>query len=384
MIKTMKKFKRGICGVFLILLLPAVVCIAAYRTHTEIDSGMFFAAYPNIAGTRMDGCDACHISIVAPPPGEKGDFPVKLSSCDSCHIITDYGRKPGETINAYGKDYLGAGRNELAFKAISESDSDGDGWSNAKELEAATNPGDPSSNPGMKLAPHKVITFDELKEKQTPVYDQTIFVNVSKSKDGDSYSDLRGFMLYDVLKYAGISEKASSVDVISIDGYAATFSVEQLKRSYPQAVPVFGFDKETFGECGWVRYGSKNLKEGVPLPNANVLLTFEINGEEYEPAKINEQGRLSGAGPFRVVAPQMKNPGLPDNSSKATEECAKTTPETYRYNRGYEKNADYCVKSTIAIRVNPLPEGSMDIDWPGFAKKAIANKEIVVFGALGE
>jgi hypothetical protein len=33
--------------------------------------------------------------------------------------------------------------------------------------------------------------------------------------------------------------------------------------------------------------------------------------------------------------------------------------------------------------VNPLPQGSMDIDWPEYAQKAIADKEIVIFGALG-
>jgi hypothetical protein len=331
----------------------------------------------------MDGCDACHVSIVAPAPGEKENIPVKLSSCDSCHLITDYGRKPGDTTNAYGKEYLKAGRDMSAFAAIADSDSDGDGWSNSDELEAATNPGDPASNPGMKPAPYRVVSLAEMKEKRLPVQDQTIFVNVAKSKDGDSYSDLRGFMLLDVLQYAGMSKNASSVDVISVDGYAATFSVEQLKRSYPQAVPVFGFDKESFGECGWVRYGAKNLKEDVQLPNANVLLTFEINGDEYEPAKITEEGKLTGAGPFRVVAPQMKNPGVPDNSSKSTEECVKSTPEIYRYNRGYEKNSDYCVKAVVAIRVNPLPQGSMDIDWPEYAQKAIADKEIVIFGALG-
>jgi hypothetical protein len=175
---------------------------------------------------------------------------------------------------------------------------------------------------------------------------------------------------------------ATSVDVISLDGYSATFSIEQLRRSYVQAAPVFGLGKETLGECGWVRYEAANLKEGMPLPPADVLLAFEENGRRYEPARINEQQRLVGNGPFRVVAPQMKNPGLPDISSKATEACAQKVAEQYRYHRDYEKNSDYCVKAVVAIRVNPLPKGVMDIDWPQFAKKALDEKSVVIFGNL--
>jgi hypothetical protein len=145
---------------------------------------------------------------------------------------------------------------------------------------------------------------------------------------------------------------------------------------------VFGLGKETLGECGWVRYEAKNLKEGVPLPAAQILLAFEENGRGYAPASIDDGGRLNGAGPLRVVAPQMKNPGVPDISVNATEECAQKVPEKYRYNRDYEKNADYCVKAVVAIRVNPLPPGEIDIDWPQYAKQAIEGKSIVIFGAL--
>ncbi|MFA6449247.1 MAG: GEGP motif-containing diheme protein [bacterium] len=376
-----KKFK--VIAVFLtVLLMPAAVVIAAYKTHTEIDSGLFFKTFPNLLGTKLDGCDVCHVRTTAPPPGEKGKSAVVLSSCDSCHVITDYGGEKGETLNAFGRDYMKAGRDTAAFTAIAELDSDSDTLSNAAELKAGTNPGDPKSLPDMKPAPYVVFSLKDLIEKGVSIKEQTIFVNVTKSKDGDSYSDMRGFLLMDALEAAGVSDSAQSVDVISLDGYETTFSIDQLRRSYKQAVPVFGFDKETFGECGWVRYGSKNLQEGVPLPDANVLMTFEINGEAYAPAKIDENDRLVGAGPFRLVAPQMKNPGSPDISSKATGSCVEKTPEIYRYNKSYEKNSDYCVKAVVAIRVNPMPAGTMDINWSHYAEKADSGNKIVVFGAL--
>ncbi len=374
--------RRILGGVAVILTLTAAAGIAAYRTHSESDSDLFFKAYPQALGTRLDGCETCHVRIEAPAPGDVNGKAVKLSSCDSCHRITDHGRKPGDTLTSYGRDYSKAGRNAAAFNVIAERDSDQDGFSNAAEFDAKTNPGDPQSAPDKKVAPHVVISYEDLIAKKMPVYEQAIFVNVSKSKDGDSYSDLKGFRLLDVLEAAGISDKATSVDVISVDGYTATFSINQLRRKYRQAAPVFGLGKDTLGECGWVRYEAGNLKEGVPLPDANVLLTFEVNGEKYTPASINDQQRLQGSGPFRVVAPQMRNPGMPDISSKATEECVAKVPAKFHFNREFEKNSDYCVKAVIAIRVNPLPPGTIDIDWPQFGKKAIDDKNVVIFGAL--
>ncbi len=378
----LKNRLRVVGGSLAALILAVIASLAAYNTHTEIDSGLFFKTYPQVVGTRLDGCDTCHISIVALPPGEKSGKNVKLSTCDSCHRLTDHGRKPGNTLTPYGIDYKKNGRNAAAFAAIASLDSDGDGASNGAELEAKTNPGDPLSAPDKQLAPHVVISYDDLAKKHLPVVEQTIFVNVSKSKDGDSYSDLRGFKLIDVLQAAGLAKDATSVDVISLDGYTTTFSIAQLRRAYIQAAPVLGLDKAALGECGWVRYEAKNLKAGAPLPNANILLAFSENGNEYSASTINDQQRLIGSGPFRVVAPQMKNPGIPDISSRATDECVQKVPKQFHFNRDYEKNSDYCVKAVVAIRVNPMPPGMMDIHWPQYSQKAIAEKSIVVFGGI--
>ena len=97
---------------------------------------------------------------------------------------------------------------------------------------------DPQSAPDKKPAPYVEVALSELIQKGVPAYDQAIFVNVTKSKGGDSYSDLRGFKLIDVLESAGLTGEATSVDIISLDGYMMTFSIEQLRRSYRQAAPV--------------------------------------------------------------------------------------------------------------------------------------------------
>lgn len=365
-----------------VMALATIAGICAYNTHKEKDSGLFFNNYPHLAGTGMDGCDACHSRISAPPPGAAEGKAVILSSCDSCHRTTGYGSKQGNTLNPYGRHYLNAGRNAAAFAAIAPRDSDGDGFGNGDELKAGTNPGDPQSAPDKKPAPYVKVALSELIQMGVPAYVQTIFMNVTKSKDGDSYSDLRGFKLIDVLEAAGLNEEATSIDVISLDGYMTTFSIEQLRRSYPQAAPAMGLDKATLGECGWVRYDAGNLKEGIPLPDADIILAYEENGEPYPPASINSEGRLTGSGPFRLIAPQMKNPGIPDLSIRATDACVKKLPSKFHYNRNYEKNSDYCVKAVVAIRVNPMPSGMMDIDWPQHTVESTEERSIVIFGAL--
>jgi hypothetical protein len=45
-------------------------------------------------------------------------------------------------------------------------------------------------------------------------------------------------------------------------------------------------------------------------------------------------------------------------------------------------SCDYCAKAVVAIRVNPMPAGTMDIDWPRYATNAIREKSIIIFGAL--
>ena len=247
---------------------------------------------------------------------------------------------------------------------------------------ARTLPGDPDAHPDLAIAPQRTLTLDQLK-KRLPVYTTPQFMNVSKSPDGDRYDDLTGFLLMDVLIAAGVADFAESVDVIGIDGYAKTFTIAQLKQMYEQAAPVFGLGKSDLGECGWVQYNAARLVAGEPLPLAGVMLTFAMNGQDYEPAHMDPQsGKLRGSGPFRSAAPQMLHPGAPDQSSRADAACIAAVPEKYHYHKNNEKNSDYCVKAVAALRVNPLPKGTRDPQWQPHAMNLIRDKSILVYGAL--
>ena len=63
-------------------------------------------------------------------------------SCNACH--TDGG---GSTLDPFGKQFKDAGKNLAAFDKIAKLDSDGDGFANAVEAQAKSNPGNKSSTP---------------------------------------------------------------------------------------------------------------------------------------------------------------------------------------------------------------------------------------------
>jgi hypothetical protein len=65
----------------------------------------------------------------------------KLGDCATCHA-----KQPG-SLNAYGKALRDS---TLRFAAVERLDSDRDGVSNVKEIEAHTFPGDPGDTPGRK------------------------------------------------------------------------------------------------------------------------------------------------------------------------------------------------------------------------------------------
>jgi hypothetical protein len=63
-------------------------------------------------------------------------------SCNICHTAGG-----GSTITDYGRDFLRAGGNFMAFSKIEKLDSDADGVLNIAEIRAKSNPGDARSTP---------------------------------------------------------------------------------------------------------------------------------------------------------------------------------------------------------------------------------------------
>lgn len=355
---------------------------SAYRGHAdEADVNAILAAYPQLKETATDSCSTCHRSGTVSDPARPGARR-RENHCDYCHVV--HVRKKAdikETLNPYGAAYVAAGRDVNAVKAIARKDSDGDGFSNEAEFLKGTNPGDPASNPSALIAPYRTFTVEEV-QRMSQVVSETVFVNTTKSKGGDAYNSYRGNKVYETLQAVGISMEAESADFISLDGYEKTFTIDELKKSWPQGAPVLGLSKKELGQCGWVSYNAAGLDATKVLPGASIILAFEENGNRLENARLDPQtGRVVGAGPLRVIVPQFQI-SPPDLPQRADESCRNKVSPEFRFHEGFDHNGGNCSSAVVAVRVMPLPKGTRDFEWEKVREEFISSGKIVFFGAL--
>jgi len=114
-----------------------------------------------------------------------------------------------DTMNQYGLNYHGYGRNAAAVKTIESLDSDGDGYSNIDEIQADRYPGDAKDYPGLVAAPYRIYT----KAQIMALGAHTQFFLMNTSRSGDFYAEYTGLPVEDLLKDAGILSSASSIMV---------------------------------------------------------------------------------------------------------------------------------------------------------------------------
>jgi hypothetical protein len=354
----------------------------AYKGHADDrDVSAVLAAYPALKGTPADSCATCHRSGEVNDPLNGGALR-RENHCDYCHAVFVRGKKDVKaTLNAFGAPYLAAGRDAAAIRALAGKDSDGDGFSNDVELHGGTNPGEAASNPDAAVAPFRTYTVAALRAL-APVIQQTVFVNTTKSRSGDSYGVYRGQSAWAVLEAVGLAESAASVDFLAADGYEETFTVAELTRRWPQAAPVMGLGAAELGPCGWVRYAAPGLDAARPLPEASIMLAFEQDGRALPKAAPDAKtGRLVGTGPLRLIVPQsqVSPPDLPETAPAA---CAEKVGAALRFHDDYDHNGGKSTFAIVAVRVNPLPKGTRDVDWQTPALRHLADEQIVFFGAL--
>jgi hypothetical protein len=361
---------------------PMLVAHAAFRGHaTDTDYLALLSSDPSLKGTAGDSCATCHRVGSVPDPEKPGAMRHE-NYCEYCHSVYTYGKGDiRQTLNPYGLDYLAAGRSVEAIKAIAAGDSDRDGAANRAELTAGTNPGDPASNPSARLAPSRVVSLTEMQKLAASVT-QVMLMNTPVNLAGDSYDSYRGFRVDELLKGVGISETAESIDFISLDGFERTLTMDEVRGTWPQGAPVLGLSKAELGSCGWTQYNVKGLDPTRPLPDAGILLAFEENGARIAAATIDPKtGRIVGSGPMRLVAPQF-HASPPDMLPTADKACLESVDPRYHYHESYDHNAGKSAFSVVAVRVNPLPKGTRDVDWQKVAADCIAKEQVVFFGAL--
>lgn len=367
-------------GFAISVLLLASAAFTAYHHEGEMDAEKFLEVYPDKAGTKLDHCALCH----GGGEYEKRENQwVSLGSCQWCHYSYGYDGSGNivDTLNQYGLDYFTNGRNADAIKAIEDLDSDGDGHTNKAEIDANRFPGNTDDDPSQTPAVSKIYTRADL-EKFTP-HSQFLLMNTSRS--GDFYAEYTGVPIEDFLKDAGVLDSATGITVYAPDGwsqyhpleYDATPEMYNINGAYPAATYQHDPNAEQWCDYGAPSCVGRNHNDSINVDGGlKAILAYEREGVNLDPGQLSDDNKLDGEGPYRVVVPQ-KTPSPPDQSSRADDQNV-VWPYTYEW----DHNAGACTRSATIIRVEPLPEGTTDIDVMEAGWSYIDQEKIIVYGAI--
>ncbi len=375
----------------LFLLAMASISIAAYHHagESEKDATIFLNVYPDAAGTKLDNCALCHGGGQDPNTSKQSI----LGSCQYCHAVSQYGTVTGKyalTLNAYGAKYASLGRTEESLKAIEGEDSDGDGYSNLSEITALRYPGDAKDDPSKVPAPSRVFTKAQL--ERMPQHSQFMLMNTTKS--GDYYTQYSGVRMDKLLKAAGMRSQATKITVYAPDGYSISHPLEDdsstgtsyapyVNGTFPRATYYYDSvaDKVNGGWCDYSSPGTSGLGNGDPIyvhGGLRMLLALRAEGADLVPGYLDKTNKLASGteGPFRTVTPQ-KIVGPPDQPSNNSNSSL-----IWAYDKNADHNAGFSSKSATIIRVEPLPEGTTDIDVMEAGWEYVDTGKIVIYGNI--
>lgn len=369
----MKRYKlRLISPLLLIVVLLTLPALAAYKAHhNDKDTVWFLQAYPEAKDQKVDNCYLCHTG---------GKVEKKyLDACDYCHAVYGY-KAPHpaaslqKTLNPFGVAYNQAGRNIEAFAVIADADSDQDGFSNHTEIAAGHLPGEANDNPAAQEAPYLVYSIEKL--KRLPQVSQ--FMPIDTAKAGDYYATYAGISVMDLLADAGIINSATDITVFSADGYSRNYALDELIQTYQPG--------NYFSYYPWISHPNKvAYKNGQVISGRlHYLVAFERDGFPLTEGGIVAGGdggkfSLHGEGPFRFIAPSFA-PIVPDRSQWSIDRGDPLYP--YNPNRPVLKNADYCIKTIVAIQVNTDSTKFFQNNWNTKAWQMVQKGQLVIYGAI--
>ena len=370
----------------ILCLFSAQAAFAAYHHEGERDADKFLSVYPEKTGTKLDHCALCHGGGAY----ERNGRMISLGSCQWCHHSYGYDGSGDieDTINAYGRDYMDYGRNADAIRAIETLDSDADGSTNLAEVDANSFPGNAGDHPGLQAAPYRIYNRDQL--EAMAAHSQFLLMNTSRS--GDFYAQYTGIPMETLLIDAGILDSATGITVFAPDGWSQYHPLNEdsdaelyhVNGTYPAAVYHYDVEADTANNPtdGWCDYSAPSCtgrNNGDPIAvggGLKMILAYQREGHYLDAGILNEDNKLDGEGPFRVVPPQ-KNPTPPDQSSRADNQNV-----IWPYDYDWDHNAGAATRSATIIRVEPLPAGTTDIDVLEAGWSYVDQGKIIVYGAI--
>jgi hypothetical protein len=383
----MRKATLFCCSVGLLFAMVSTG-ICAYHHEGEQDANKFLSVYPDKTGTKIDHCALCHTGGSYVQSGKT----VSLGSCQWCHYKFKYDGTGNilDTMNAYGKDYHDNGRNAAAVAAIENLDSDSDGYTNIAEIQANRFPGNPKDDPSKTTAPYRIYNRHQLEGMQQ----HTEFLLMNTSRSGDYYAQYTGVVLEDLLADAGITDNATGITVFSPDGWAQYHPLQEdplqtefyhIYGMYPEAAYYYDTQADialTPAPNGWCDYSAPSCAgrantDAIVNPDGNkVILAFRRESALLNPGILTSENKLDGEGPFRVVPPQ-KDPYAPDQSSKAANQAV-----IWPYNFNWDHNAGASTRTVTMIRIEPMPEGTTDIDILEAGWSYVDQEKVIIYGAI--
>ena len=376
-----------------------VVSSHSYKGHaSDADINNFVQVYPRVVGKRLDDCQTCHTGgtvMTTPKPGQ-GDVAVYKNPCDWCHYLPFPPMLTGDsvqgnptdtlqTLNPYGREYLEAGRDKPALRHIKDEDSDGDGYSNQAEIKALTYPGDPNNYPGQKQCAYLTVTMKEI--QAIPSHTQFGLANATKQQF-DTYATFTGVKIKDLLAAEKIDlTGATGIDILAPDGFAQSFSMDQINDQFPahQFFPGFGVD-DLGSDCAFVDYPAETYGYGygdMITDEQWHLLAYQREGLPLDPSYLDPaSGKIDGEGPLRNIYP-------PDNTTDPTmnqpdrgknwDTSGCTMPE-WDYNPAKSHNAFWMVKGTVIFRIQPMPTDCQEFDIENGGWAMIDAGQLLIYG----
>ncbi len=379
----LKKILTIIMGIIFISLSASAV-FSGYHHMGEKDLPQFLQAFPDKGNTKLDSCALCHTG--GQYEKRPGVF-VSMGSCQWCHYRYGYDGKGdiSDTLNPYGKDYLANGRDAASVIAINPKDSDGDGYTNEAEIASVRFPGNKEDDPAKKVATSVVYTSQQL--EALPRHTQFLLMSASKSED--YYAEYTGVTLETLLRDAGISDKATGIRIYSPDGWSQYHPLEadpdpslyHVYGIYPEA--VYQYDpRADKAKGGWVDYSapsSKGRNNNDPINvtgGLRLMLAYKRDGQDLTTGTLTADNKLEGEGPYRVIVPQ-KTLNPPDQGSAAVDQDV-----IWPYKADWDHSAGASTRTATIIKVEPLPEGTTDIDLLEAGWQFVEQGKIIIYGAI--
>jgi hypothetical protein len=156
--------------------------------------------------------------------------------------------------------------------------------------------------------------------------------------------------------------------------------------TYPEAYYQYNVEADTAlnPTDGWCDYGApscagrSDLDRIVNENGLKMILAYKREGAALEAGILGNDNKLSGEGPYRIVPPQ-KVPSPPDQASNAANQDV-----IWPYDYDWDHNAGSSTRTVTMIRVEPLPEGTTDIDVLEAGWQYVDDEKVVVYGAIAD